>query len=485
MKKNLLLLFFAFGLYTQASAQPANNDCGSPTPLTVGGGICNNTLGTNVDATPSGESPDPGCSSFGTGEDVWYSIVVPGNGIVNVEMSAAGGPTDWAMSIYSGSCGALAEVECDDDDGPGLFPLIELTGRTPGEVLLVRVWEYANDLTGDFNICASTQSPCPYVATRPNAGTELVLSDPCTSGDNTGTGEEANEPEGSCFNGGTQNSVWYKVTGDGSETTVTTDFDGGTNDDTEVAVYTATDGGDYCTFTQVGCDQDGGTEGSGWLSVVNFPTDIGVTYYVQVSGYNGTEGTYCIAAFSALAPLPVELSSFTGKTMEKSNMLMWETAAEENTQFHIIERSLDGRSDWTEVGRVDAVGFTNQTQNYSLEDTRPMAKSYYRLRSVDFDAYEDVSDVIYLERKTDRFDLIGAYPVPVKNQLTVDFEVATNQEVEIRLTDMLGHTIQDFKHNAVAGINSRNIDMAKMASGVYFVTINNGNEQMTKRIVKN
>ncbi|MEM0994838.1 MAG: T9SS type A sorting domain-containing protein, partial [Bacteroidota bacterium] len=143
---------------------PTNNDCANATELTVvqgDGATCINTIGTNISATASGATPNPTCSQFGSGEDVWYSVTVPLSGDVSVEMSSAGGPNDWAMSIYSGSCGSLAEVECDDDDGPGFFPLIELTGRTPGEILLVRVFEFNNNEIGPFNICAFADQLLP------------------------------------------------------------------------------------------------------------------------------------------------------------------------------------------------------------------------------------------------------------------------------------------------------------------------------------
>jgi len=54
------------------------------------------------------------------------------------------------MSVYSGPCGALIEIECDDDDGDGLFSYITLTGQTPGDILFVRVWAFANSSFGEF-----------------------------------------------------------------------------------------------------------------------------------------------------------------------------------------------------------------------------------------------------------------------------------------------------------------------------------------------
>ena len=146
---------------------PPNDACATATPLPViEGDACGAlTMGTNSSATASGELPIPSCSNFGTGEDVWYSVMVPASGAVNIEMSDAGGPTDWAMSLYSGTCGALTEIDCNDDTN-ALFPAITATGLTPGDVLLVRVFEFLNNATGPFNICAfSPAAVCDVMIT--------------------------------------------------------------------------------------------------------------------------------------------------------------------------------------------------------------------------------------------------------------------------------------------------------------------------------
>jgi len=114
-----------------------------------------------------------------------------------------------------------------------------------------------------------------------------------------------------------------------------------------------------------------------------------------------------------------------------------------------------------------------------------MAKSYYRLRSIDFDGYVDISEVVYLERKIDRFDVVKVYPVPTSTLLNVDFETTVDQQVEIALTDMLGKVITTRPINSVAGMNTATLEMGNLVNGVYFVTINNGQEKITKRVVKN
>lgn len=136
---------------------PSYNLCAAASGLTVGTTFdSNNITVTNEFATASGETPTPSCGSFGSGEDVWFTAVVPSSGNIAIETKEVSGSIldDTVMSVYSGSCGALTEIECNDDSGEGLFSKIELTGQTPGAVLKIRVFEFNNNAQGVFQISA-------------------------------------------------------------------------------------------------------------------------------------------------------------------------------------------------------------------------------------------------------------------------------------------------------------------------------------------
>ncbi|MEO8510168.1 MAG: hypothetical protein ABI534_02900 [Chloroflexota bacterium] len=78
-------------------------------------------------------------------------------------------------------------------------------------------------------------------------------------------------------------TVWYTVTGTGGDITIDT---ARSNFDTAVAVY-VDDGG---TLTEVACnDDEPASEPVRTLqAIVTFPTDAGVTYYVQVGGFDAS-----------------------------------------------------------------------------------------------------------------------------------------------------------------------------------------------------
>ncbi len=135
-----------------------NDDPCNAIALTVST-TCNYATYTNSGATASGGITAPGCANY-SGGDVWFSAVVPATGVLTVDLQS-GVMTDSGMAFYSGTCGSLTLLDCDDDDSVnGAMSNISIIGLTPGQTIFIRVWEYGNDNNGTFAICATTPS-CP------------------------------------------------------------------------------------------------------------------------------------------------------------------------------------------------------------------------------------------------------------------------------------------------------------------------------------
>ena len=157
-----------------APLAPVNDECANAIMLTVGTDFADQqVVGTNQNATNDPNDPIPTCdnTNFATnGKDVWYTVTVPASGYLKVETRSNGdaGMTDTGLQIYSGTCGNIVSIECNADGGIGAFSFIDLSGLTPGEVLLVRVWGW-NTNEGEFLISAyddydPTAFPNPYCA---------------------------------------------------------------------------------------------------------------------------------------------------------------------------------------------------------------------------------------------------------------------------------------------------------------------------------
>jgi hypothetical protein len=287
----ILLLIYPLRLF----AQPSNDDPCNAIPLTVNTTTCSYTVGTNAGATPVNTTTStvaaPGCA-FYYGGDVWYSAVVPANGVLIVDTDE-GTMTDSGMAFYSGSCSSLTLIECDDSDSPnGTMSMINSTGLVPGSTVYIRIWAWGNSGNGTFGICAST--PDIPANNEPCNATDLPVGSSCSYASATNLNATASSgiPAPGCgaYLGG---DVWFTVTVP-STGAVVIDTQTGTMTDGGMAVYTAS----ACngTFSLVSCDDDSSPNGSMPKLTVLGQTP-GSTLYIRIWEFNNDNpGTFGICA---------------------------------------------------------------------------------------------------------------------------------------------------------------------------------------------
>jgi hypothetical protein len=180
-----------FTISRSCSAAPpplTNDDCSGAIALTINS-ACSYTTYSNFGANASLGIPAPGCGGY-SGGDVWFSVVVPpsGNFIVDTQ---AGVITDSGMAAYSGTCGSLTLIACDDDGGTSLMSSLNITGQTPGATIYIRVWEFGNDNNGTFGICVTEPiNPCGTITNIAACGTTINTNVAA------GSGAYANSPCG-------------------------------------------------------------------------------------------------------------------------------------------------------------------------------------------------------------------------------------------------------------------------------------------------
>ena len=207
----------------QGAVGPPNDECVGAIPVPVQApGVCTGQISAdNTSATDSPGLPVPTCANY-RGRDLWFSVVVPASGGLTVQtvVPAAGNDVgDTGMNMYSGTCGNLTSIGCDDDAAGNFKSLLSFTGRTPGEVLYVRVWSYNNATSGNIALCATVLTPpanddCAGAISLPVTTSCAV---PVTG---TVSGATQSLPAAACGNAAIANDVWYSFVANGTSQTV-------------------------------------------------------------------------------------------------------------------------------------------------------------------------------------------------------------------------------------------------------------------------
>lgn len=291
---------------------PANDQPCAATVLPVTP-ACTPLTGTTQNATATTPLPPaPSCGGAGPYRDVWYTLTTPvvappSTGVIINTTSTD--LTDAAMAVYSGACGALTLVACNDPAG-SIMPSITLAPPVvpQGTQLWVRLWNKTN-VFGSFTICAKPTSPppnddpCGAIALTPQFGClftgftmENATQTPLAP---TGT---VNVPTVPLCGGAPFNDVWFTAVVPPNGQLIL-DTDNGILADAAMEVYRRVSGtcaGNNLNLAQIGVGNcsTGGSTNSATMPILNLVTGLipGETLYIRVWRQTGSPSTFSICA---------------------------------------------------------------------------------------------------------------------------------------------------------------------------------------------
>lgn len=183
---------------------------------------------------------------------------------------------------------------------------------------------------------------------------------------------------------------------------------------------------------------------------------------------------------STPSPLPLILTSFTGKNMNDQYVaLQWTTGMEQNVDHFEVERCLDGIHFRT-VLTVKAVGNSQTEQQYTGDDRAPGAgMNYYRLKEVDLDGNFTYSPVVVVRMGKKSIEPL-VYPNPVESA----FNIVAGREIikEVNVYDVSGRRSAQLINTSA--LSTLLIPCPNLASGIYIVEIKTDTQRYLKKVIK-
>ena len=170
--------------------------------------------------------------------------------------------------------------------------------------------------------------------------------------------------------------------------------------------------------------------------------------------------------------VPVELTSFTASVNDKNVTLNWTTATETNNQGFEIERN--SGNGFENIGYVAGFGTSAEPHSYSFTDASVNEGTHsYRLKQLDFDGTFEYFDAIEVDITIpDVFALEQNYPNPFNPSTKIDFSLAVDSKVSLKVFDILGQEVANLVNtNLVAGSHNVDFNASLLNSGVYFYRI--------------
>lgn len=223
-------------------------------------------------------------------------------------------------------------------------------------------------------------------------------------------------------------------------------------------------------------------------SVTSHCIDVNEVFKVHIEDGNG-----CSMSFTDLYPgyFPVELISFNIEIESNGYLLKWTTASEIESDYFILERSVNGL-DFNEIAQIKGSGTISNPKSYTyLDDFDQNGIVYYKISNSEFDGTISYLGVVAGERYERSFSIGKIFPNPVAeilqfNLLTM-FDVKPTKTLyrgKIKIYNTSQQIVFDIEHKFAYGLNSLSLNVSDFPKGVYNIIISSNGQVTAEQFVK-
>ncbi len=195
---------------------------------------------------------------------------------------------------------------------------------------------------------------------------------------------------------------------------------------------------------------------------------------IPVTGFSGF---YITSKKGSFALLPISLEYLKGSLVNKTNMLSWKVNCSSSRAVFEIERSTDGLF-YANIGYINA-DQARCAMPFNFTDQNPQqGKNYYRLKIIDVDSKFSYSNIIVLNQKIRKFEMLGINPNLISNKDAVIKVLSEqNNELLLAITDMNGRRIQHQTVKLRQGSNNVKLNTSILSPGGYLLCAYMGGEE--------
>jgi hypothetical protein len=244
-----------------------------------------------------------------------------------------------------------------------------------------------------------------------------------------------------------------------------------------------------------GLSQSGGFNGTYTYTfqVINLGNGFITPYQEAASGTNNEK--YCgdfgtgVSILSWLElPLSIKGLNVTARLNGTDAVVDWKTESEVNSDYFVIERSIDNKTFIRTSSNIKAAGNNTVQTKYQftddISDLIQYSEVYYRVRETDIDGKTIISNVVVV--KLNKTADITTWPNPFVSSVTININSIQASEMNFNLINVAGIKVRSFSQKISKGINQVAIqDLENLPGGIYILEIvdkNSGKRTITKLI---
>jgi len=195
-------------------------------------------------------------------------------------------------------------------------------------------------------------------------------------------------------------------------------------------------------------------------------------YLVAENYYERLQASATKVEASTIGVLPVEFLDFKASLLPNRVKLDWSTATENNNDYFLVERSLDGIS-YKLLSTVKGSALSKSKRSYTAYDEQPIhGNLYYRLKQFDLDGKEKELADVSVDFKFAKAEVAQIYPNPTQGEFYVYLAQYPDHDFVLEVRDLLGKLVysEDVK-KSTAEHSYLLKPSKKLVAGQYIVSI--------------
>lgn len=166
-------------------------------------------------------------------------------------------------------------------------------------------------------------------------------------------------------------------------------------------------------------------------------------------------------------PLPVELAFFYATSTATHTSLHWATYSEQNNDYFLLEKSLDGSS-FSDFAVVPGIGNSNQLETYGITTHKEESNTYFKLYQVDFDGLVEELGTIRIDGSTFNIQSPLIYPNPIEGDFVEIQLRTTGDHIWVGVSSLAGRLLKELELES--GTSYAKVEAPK-EPGMYLLTL--------------
>jgi hypothetical protein len=162
-------------------------------------------------------------------------------------------------------------------------------------------------------------------------------------------------------------------------------------------------------------------------------------------------------------PLAIEPIEISAVKQNNNAEIRWAIHIATAIQQTELERSADGSA-------FTALTIAGNNVNSYTDDKLLNGTNYYRIKVTDINGRINYNKIIAVINKASGFDIVNLLPNIVTDAAVLNVTSAQQTKMNVVITDMMGHKIQESAYALVAGSNQFSLNLAHLAAGTYQIS---------------